>query len=162
MIRSGHVSPVAGLDRKYFLFERPLLNLCNAVWIDAIADAARERQLTVMLTGQMGNMSFSYTGLEFLPELLARGRLLRLARLALQLRRHGTRLESAASHAVGPFLPARLWTAINRLRGRHMKIGDYSAIDSSRAERLREEARAAWPLISPTGRGGSRWEPGCG
>ncbi|HEX4736593.1 MAG TPA: asparagine synthase-related protein [Allosphingosinicella sp.] len=143
LIRSGHRSPFDRLDRNFFLYERPMLNLCNAVWADAISDAARDRRISVLLTGQMGNMSFSYTGLELLPELLARGRLLRLARLALQLRRTGTTLESAASHALGPFLPAWLWTGINRLRGRHMKIGDYSAIDSACAERLRESARAA-------------------
>jgi asparagine synthase (glutamine-hydrolysing) len=91
----------------------------------------------------MGNMSFSYTGLELLPELLAKGRLLRLASLALRLRRHGTRLESAVSHAIGPFLPPWLWTGINRLRGRHMKVSDYSAIDTACAERLRDSARAA-------------------
>jgi asparagine synthase (glutamine-hydrolysing) len=143
LIRSGHNSPLAALDRNFFLFERPVLNLCNAVWSDAIADAARERRLAVMLTGQMGNMSFSYTGLELLPELLARGRLPSLARLALQLRRHGTRLESTAAHAIGPFLPAWLWTAINRLRGRRLTIGDYSAIDPARADRLRDAAAAA-------------------
>ncbi|MDB5692557.1 MAG: asparagine synthase, partial [Alphaproteobacteria bacterium] len=143
LIRSGQRSPFAALDRNFFLFERPMLNLCNAVWADAIMDAARERKLSVMLTGQMGNMSFSYTGLEVLPELLAGGKWLFLAKLAAQLRRHGTRLESVAAHTFGPFLPALLWTAINRLRGRHMKIGDYSAIDAARADRLRDDASAA-------------------
>jgi asparagine synthase (glutamine-hydrolysing) len=95
------------------------------------------------MTGQMGNMTFSYTGLELLPELLAKGRLLRLATAALKLRRTGTRLESAASHAIGPFLPGWLWTAINRLRGRSMTVDAYSAIDAARAERLRDAAQKA-------------------
>jgi asparagine synthase (glutamine-hydrolysing) len=60
----------------------------------------------------------------------------------VQLRRRGTRLESVAAHAFGPFLPARLWTAINRLRGRPMTIGDYSAIDDAQADRLRADANA--------------------
>ena len=110
VIRNGHVSPFAGLDRNFFLFERPVLNLCNAVWTDAIAAAARDRGLNVMLTGQMGNMSFSYSGLEFLARAAGARPAPRLARLAVQLRRRGTRLESVASHALGPFLPARLWT----------------------------------------------------
>jgi asparagine synthase (glutamine-hydrolysing) len=143
LVRSGHLSPFAGLDRNFFLYGQPMPNLCNAVWADAIFDAARERRLPVMLIGSMGNMSFSYTGLELLPELLARGRLLHLAKLAAQLRARGTRLESVAAHAIGPFLPPWLWTAINRLRGRHMKISDYSAIAPERAARLRESARAA-------------------
>ncbi|HEX5183852.1 MAG TPA: asparagine synthase-related protein [Allosphingosinicella sp.] len=143
LIRSGHRSPFERLDRNFFLYERPVLNLCNAVWGDAISDAARDRRLTVLLSGQNGNMSFSYTGLELLPDLLSRGRLVKLARLALRLRRTGTTLESAVSHALGPFLPAWLWTGINRLRGRRLTIGDYSAIDPARAGRLRETARAA-------------------
>lgn len=143
LIRSGHRSPVERLDRNFFLYERPVLNLCNAVWSDAIMDAAKDRRISVLFTGQMGNMTFSYTGLELLPELFARGRLLRLADVAFRLRRTGTRLESAASHALGPFLPAWLWMAINRFRGRHMAISDYSAIDPSCAERLRQQAEAA-------------------
>ena len=143
LIRSGHRSPLANLDRNFFLYERPVLNLCNAVWSDAIADAARERKLSVLLSGQMGNMSFSYGGLELLPELLASGRLAKLARLAVQLRRHGTRLESVASHTLGPFLPAWLWAGVNRLRGRRVKVEDHSAIDAGRVERLRDAARAA-------------------
>lgn len=143
LIRSGHRSPLANLDRNFFLYERPVLNLCNAVWSDAIAEAARERNLSVLLSGQYGNMSFSYTGLELLPELLARGQLAKLAKLAVQLRRHGTRLESVASHALGPFLPAWLWAGINRLRGRRVTVDDYSAIDAQRLEGLRDAARAA-------------------
>jgi asparagine synthase (glutamine-hydrolysing) len=141
LVHGDAASPFAGLDRNFFLYERPVLNLCNSVWSNAIMDEAKARGLNVLLTGQMGNMSFSYTGLELLPELLATGRWLKLASLVVGLRRHGIRLESAAAHTFGPFLPAALWTAINRWRGRRLTIGDYSAIDAAKAAALAEEAK---------------------
>ncbi|MFN3389577.1 MAG: asparagine synthase-related protein, partial [Allosphingosinicella sp.] len=128
LIRSGGTSPLASLDRSFFLFERPVLNLCNGVWLEAIMDAAKRSGLSVMLTGQMGNLSFSYAGLETLPALLARGRWIRLARLAMQLRRHGTTLESVAARTFGPYLPRWLWRAANRRRGRDYRVGAYSAL----------------------------------
>ncbi|HEX4695226.1 asparagine synthetase B family protein [Sphingomonas sp.] len=142
LIRSGHRSPVERIDRHFFIYERPLLNLCNAVWSDAIMDAVKGRGISVLLTGQFGNTSFSYSGLERLPELLAGGRLIRLCRLMLRLRRTGMPLRSTASHALGPLLPAWLRTAVDRLRGRRTTISDYSAIDPSAAERVRGDARA--------------------
>jgi asparagine synthase (glutamine-hydrolysing) len=143
LVRGEGRSPLAALDRNAFLFEQPVLNLCNGVWIDAINDAARARSLSVLLTGQMGNMTLSYEGFERLPALLRRGRLLQLAREAIGLRRHGLRLESIAAQAVGPFLPASWWMAINRWRGRRSGLASYSAIAPAAAEAIRAEAAAA-------------------
>jgi asparagine synthase (glutamine-hydrolysing) len=143
LVRTGGRSPLDALDRNAFLYERPVLNLCNSVWADAINGAAKARGLSVLLTGQVGNMSFSYNGFERLPALLRRGRLLALARDVLGLRRQGLRLESIAANTIGPYLPARLWLAINRWRGRGMDVGAYSAIDPAASAALREEAAAA-------------------
>ncbi|HEY0414268.1 MAG TPA: asparagine synthase-related protein [Allosphingosinicella sp.] len=142
LVRASGQSPVANLDRNFFAYERPVLNLCNAVWSDAILEDARARGLKVLLTGQMGNMSFSYTGLEQLSALLARGRFVRLARESLLLRRRGTRLLSVVAHAIGPFLPQPLWRGANRLAGRRLDIADYSAIRPERAAELEREAAA--------------------
>ncbi|MBV9929947.1 MAG: asparagine synthetase B [Alphaproteobacteria bacterium] len=141
VVRTGSRSPFDRLDRNAFLYEKPVSNLCNAVWGDAILDAVKARGLNVLLTGQLGNMSFSFSGFERLAELLRRGRLVRLAREALALRRRGgVRLESAAAHAIGPYLPPRLWLAINRWRGRALDLQAYSAIDPAAAARLASEA----------------------
>ncbi len=48
-----------------------MLNICNQVWVDAINDAVRERGLSVLLVGDMGNLTLSYAGAELLPELSA-------------------------------------------------------------------------------------------
>ena len=143
LIRSGGQSPLDGLERNFFLYERPVLNLCNGVWWDAISNAARDRGLRVLLTGQRGNMGFSYTGMHLLPELLAQGRLLKLAGLLRSLPGRGVSFRGAVAQTIGPFLPRSLWAAISRLRGRHEKISDYSAINPKAAQRLQQQAEAA-------------------
>ena len=123
LVRTGGRSPIAALDRSFELYQAPVLNLCNFVWGEAIADSARDRGHRVLLTGQVGNFTFSHTGFDLLPDLLAGGRLVELAKQALALRRRGTRLESVAANALWPFLPPRLWRLINRARGRRVGAG---------------------------------------
>lgn len=143
LVRTDGRSPLAALDRNFFLFERPVLNLCNGVWMDGIMDAAKARGLAVMLTGQMGNMSFSYAGLELLPELLVGGRWLRLARELRRLPANGIRPRSALAHTIGPFMPAGLWRAINRRMGKHFNLADYSAVNPGTAQGLQADTAAA-------------------
>ncbi|HEX2763969.1 MAG TPA: asparagine synthase-related protein, partial [Allosphingosinicella sp.] len=144
LVRTAGRSPVENLDRAFFLYQRPVLNICNLVWHDAILDEAKSRGLGVLLTGQLGNMSFSYSGLDTLPGYLSRGRIARLARETAALRRNGLPLKSIASHALGPFVPRRLWRAINRWAGRPFQdVGRYSALRAERAEALASEAAAS-------------------
>ena len=49
-------------------------------FLHALCDAARDRKLTVLLHGQAGNLGLSYDGMQLLPELVRRGRWLRLFR----------------------------------------------------------------------------------
>lgn len=112
LIRTGDRSPLATLDRDFSLFEIPLLNRCNMVWQIAIMEQAQQRGIGVVLSGEMGNMSLSYAGHEYLPELLGEGRLVELARVSGALLRHGAlRWRGLASRLVLPFLP----TAIERV-----------------------------------------------
>jgi asparagine synthase (glutamine-hydrolysing) len=77
----------------------------------------------VLLTGQVGNFTFSHTGFDLLADLLGGGRLIEFAKQARALRRRGTRIESIAANALWPFLPPRLWRLGNRLRGRRVGAG---------------------------------------
>lgn len=120
LMRSDDRSPLAGLDRNFFLFERPVLNLCNLTWSAAIADDAKERGIAVMLTGQLGNPTISHDGMSHLPALLARARLIALYRLLRGLRGDGMRWRGGIAAAAGGFLPSRLWNGIAR-RGRHAR-----------------------------------------
>jgi asparagine synthase (glutamine-hydrolysing) len=152
LIRTGGKSPLDDLGRYFFLFERPFLNLCNGVWYTAILEEARRRGLKVVLTGAMGNASFSYDGLERLSQLMRRGRLLRLAGEAVKLRRRGTRLGTIAAQAIGPFLPARAWRAIARLRGADASVEAWSLLPRGEADALRIEAAAAERGLDAAGR----------
>jgi asparagine synthase (glutamine-hydrolysing) len=144
LVRSNDRSPLDGLDRNFFLYERPVLNLCNAVWGQAINRAARERNLTVMLTGQMGNMTVSYNGLELLPELLRAGRFIKLWRETARLVANtGTRWRGALVKTFGPFMPVWLWQWLNdAFLGHRWEILNYTAIRADRLTELDLPARA--------------------
>src|SRR5207302_503485 len=43
LTRGGDRSPLDTLDRNFFLYDRPVLNLCNDVWWNPINDAVRAR-----------------------------------------------------------------------------------------------------------------------
>jgi asparagine synthase (glutamine-hydrolysing) len=140
LVPAGGLNPLTQLDRNFFLNERPVLNICNQSWYHAILDGARQRGCPVLLIGSLGNMSFSYQGMDLLTQLLARGRLIRFSREALALRRNGTRLGTIASQSLGPYLPERLWTLIGRIRGRGRSLTDYSAIRPDIVTEVRSRA----------------------
>lgn len=139
-VSSAARSPLDALGRNAFLYERPYLNLCNGVWVDAIHDDVRLRGLHVLLTGSLGNAGFSFDGMPRLAELLGAGRLSALAREAWRLVRGGFRAGTVGAAALGPFLPRSLWRAINRRRGRTPTGG---AIRREAANNPDLEARAA-------------------
>ena len=142
IVRGTERSPLDALDRNFFLFDRPLLNLCNAVWTDDILDLAKTRGLRVLLTGELGNMTTSFGGLQNLSTMLARGRLVALAREALLLNRNGMPLRRIAARTLGPFLPASAWEKIYRARGRNIDIAGYTALRRDRAQALARQAEA--------------------
>ena len=135
-------SPVEALDRYYFAFERPFLNLCNGIWGAAIMDDARSRGLSVMLTGNVGNMSFSFDGMSALPDMLAEGRLVELARTASALLKNGSRVGTVGAQLFGPFLPRAVWRAISRIRGKGRRLSDYTALNPGLEPRMTEMAKA--------------------
>jgi asparagine synthase (glutamine-hydrolysing) len=143
-------SPFATLDKMFFAYERPVLNLCNGVWTHKIMDLARERGLRVLLSGARGNMSFSYDGMPLLTQLLSKGRLLGLARESWGLVRNGTRVGTVAAQTLGPFLPVPLWRAIGRLRGRGRKLTDYTALSPEAVQALRIAERGAERGLDPS------------
>jgi asparagine synthase (glutamine-hydrolysing) len=143
LIRTAGRSPLQTLDRNFLLYERPMLNLCNMVWGDAINDAARDRRLKVLLTGAMGNMTISYNGAELLPELIRTGRLLRWLHEAEGLHRtQKVRWVSVMARSLGPWFPVWLWKLARRINGASVyNLESYSLIRPSRVDELDLETR---------------------
>jgi len=132
LIRAGHESPLDDLDRHFFLFERPLLNLCNSTWGTAIHKAARARKLSVMLSGQMGNMTISYDGYDLLPELVRSGRFVSWWRNARQLvAKSPMRWRGALVQSFGAFIPVPVWQWLNRTyHGHSFDLCNYTALSA--------------------------------
>lgn len=151
LIRTAGRSPIADLDRNAAFYEVPVFNLCNAVWSNAIHDAVRDQGIPVLLTGQMGNASFSYTGAEQLRALLRRGRFVSLAREMAGLRRNGLTLRQSARLALGPMIPAGLRAALRKGRGGGMDASPYSLVHGAAAAQLPTSAgeRASSERASP-------------
>jgi len=143
LIRASERSPVDMLDRKFFLYERPVLNLCNGVWTDAINDEIRARGLTVLLTGHLGNASISYNGRELLSELVRSGNWVRWGRIVTAIvRARQTRVRGALMLTFAPWLPNVMRRFFLRtFQGQSHDLRRYSAINPSRLAELNLKAR---------------------
>jgi asparagine synthase (glutamine-hydrolysing) len=144
LIRNAGRSPLESLDRDVTLFDRPMLNLCNSVWMHALNDEARTRGIRVVLTGQMGNMTISYDGLTLLPHLVGQGRWLHWLREGSALvRNRQQRVRNVMAQSFGPYMPLALWDWINRtFRGVTTDVSSYSAIHPDAIATLDIEAKA--------------------
>lgn len=126
-----------GWDRSFFLLDRPLLNPCNQRWWNAINAEAAQRGIGVMLTGETGNMSLNYAGLERLPELFRRGSWWSLLReMRALVRERQMRWRGAIGTAIGPWIPDAVWTQIQRRRSGGLQLHRYSAVRADRARDL--------------------------
>ncbi len=151
LMRTAGTSPLDGLQTNTHSMDRAPLNPCNHVWGDAIQGDASRRGAKVLLTGQMGNMTISYTGEPYLPALLGRGQWAKwwqeaaaFKRLHPQRRWRGLLVQS-----IGPYLPPPLWIALNKFRDTGRKLTDYTAIHPEFMARMQSATRAqntSWDL----------------
>lgn len=140
LVESSGESPLEGLDRTFLYQQQPGVNLSNSIWGRSINRAARDRGANTLLKGSLGNLTMSYSGLELLPFLLARGHWLALVRHAFQLARNGMPVLALGAQTLGPFVPVPVWRALRRLGRRHAGPMSFSAV--SRAQ-LSEVQRAS-------------------
>ncbi|MBA3878814.1 MAG: asparagine synthetase B [Sphingobium sp.] len=144
LIRTGRTSPLATLDRDFFLFEQPMLNRCNTPWLLGILEDAKRRGIGVVLTGEMGNMSISYAGQEYLPQLLREGRLIELVRVSHALvRGKSMRWRGLLPRLLLPYLPASIGEAIRQRKWLpdHDRLA-HSSIDRALFRELKLDQRA--------------------
>ena len=115
----------------------PPLTPVNQAWVEAIGHAAKQRGISVMLSGSKGNMSMSYDGFGALTDLARRGRWIALGRRMSALHRAGHGWLSLANRVIVPALPRRLRRRTRRLFGRpEEQLQDFSALRTSFAEEL--------------------------
>ncbi|HEX8191619.1 MAG TPA: asparagine synthase-related protein [Allosphingosinicella sp.] len=149
-------SPLADLGRWAELFDRPVFNLSNHVWLADIRSRAKAERATVLLTGELGNWTISAAPNNALAELLAQRQWRAWGReAAAMIRQKRARLRGVAASSFAPWLPRAAW---RRLRGLS------SAPDPRRKTALHprllgplleeEEARE----LGPVGRPKSRFE----
>jgi asparagine synthase (glutamine-hydrolysing) len=143
LVRTGDGSPLDLVDRYFHLFERPVPNLCNMIWVSAINDAARDHKLQVLLSASLGNLAISYRGLTLISELLRSARFLGLSRqLGMLVRHGGFRWRGAAAAAIAPFLPPWLWPWVSRrFRDTDLDPRAWTAIHPDRLRQIQQETR---------------------
>ena len=137
-LQDGWGSDVERLDRAP-------LNACNMTWAKAIEEEAQNRGIRVLLTGRLGNHSMSYQGWEYLPSLLARGKVFtwwkESAEVLRQFPRFGRR--RLLSRSVNPLLPKSIWRLKESLRGRLRDVGSYSALNTGNFPKSFSRRRAS-------------------
>jgi asparagine synthase (glutamine-hydrolysing) len=115
MASSGR-SPLSDLDLYAGLFERPVFNLCNHVWLSEIRAAAAAAGTQVLLSGEIGNWTISAAPNTLLADFVREGRWLAWSREARAMLRGGrSRLRGVAAASFGPWIPDALWSRFESL-----------------------------------------------
>ncbi len=144
LIRSPGKSPLDDLDRCFAFFDELIPVISNLDWLTSINDAARQRRLGVLLTGDMGNITLSYDGLLLLPELFREGKLIKWWRESRAIvARRELRWRGVAARTFGPWLPNAIWTRLDQaFNGKHPDLPDVSAIHPERLAKLSNNKRS--------------------
>ncbi len=132
-----------GIDDYLSYAEMPFVNAANRGWIEAILSRAAQDGVSVLLTGDQGNLTASWDGAGLLSQLLRRGHVARAVSEARALARAGrSRSTGRALARLGilPLLPDAVSRAVWSLAGR--------ATGRSGADHIR-------PLINDRWAGGS-------
>ena len=90
-------------------WDEPSPNLANSLWMDAIFDQARQRGIGVLLSGDNGNCTISWSNWSILGDLFLRARWLKLGRTIRDLRSHGAiSLKTAIRFSTRSLVPRNL------------------------------------------------------
>lgn len=108
-------------------YQEPYRNIVNSGWITALEQTAGERGATVMLAGDLGNLTLNFGSLELLSGMIADGEWLdwwREARLARQSGR--VRWRGILINSFEPWLPAGLRSGLYTLFQRPRRRPDFA------------------------------------
>jgi asparagine synthase (glutamine-hydrolysing) len=129
----------------------PSGGILNGLWVMDIYRTARSLGHSVMLCGEMGNLTLSYDGRGVFAELLQRGQWIKLAR---EIASSGFRWKHMLRHyTVAPFIPAPIFRIYKRWgRGANPPWYEHSAIQRDFAAKsgvVDRAAREYFPFDAP-------------
>jgi asparagine synthase (glutamine-hydrolysing) len=161
LIRTAGVSPLAGMLARTEAMDRAMVNPCNEVWARAIEQDAERRGCKVLLTGGLGNMTISYTGLPLLPALFGTGRWPSWWRelAAVKGTHPQRRWLGLLKDSIGPYLPTPLWSLLMPGPLASGDLSGYTALHPAMRARLDIGGRAraqGWDLHYRPWRDGRR------
>lgn len=117
VIRPDGRTPLADLEANIRLYDKPVLNPCNAMWMAQIYAAAQARGIRVLLSGQLGNATISYNGHTLFAEMFASGRLVHWMRESIATTRSGRATwPGVLRQTLGHYLPRELLARMERRR----------------------------------------------
>lgn len=143
VVRSGAVSPLDLLGAHVDAFQEPVGHPCNFVWWAKVHDAAQARGISMVLTGEAGNLTLSAGSLRYLSEFVRARQPLRWARAAWSLRGTGPSWRGILASSFGPWVPPALWRRLaGAAAGAGAAPGDEAGAFVHPALRARIAARA--------------------
>jgi asparagine synthase (glutamine-hydrolysing) len=116
IIRPDGPSPIAAMQDMTPFAQQPLGNIKNAGWWTAINRDLSRRNISVLLTGENGNMSISAGGVNELADLVREGRWLTWLREVKGFKRNeNVRWRGLLAASWGAWVPQRLWDWIVKI-----------------------------------------------
>ena len=121
LVQAGEISPFDGVLRGLAILQEPAHAASNFYWLLAILEEARNRDVGVMLTGQFGNLTVSWSGYgDYVRRLLRTGQISRYWQEARAWRKttRATLTHTVKKQVVRPAIPFWLLRFVNRIRFR--------------------------------------------
>ncbi len=118
IMRPDGRTPLDRLETHFAFLASPIRNAGNLPWIEAIHEQAQARGVRVMLNGQKGNATISFTGLRTLRQAASRLQWRRVYRELRAASARGRRPAQMLKHQIIlPLVPPALLHGYGRLRG---------------------------------------------
>jgi asparagine synthase (glutamine-hydrolysing) len=139
-------TPFDDIESLFRAISAPFKNVVNRPWLEALYERARDRGVRILLNGQKGNATISYSGIFLLRELGRSGRLpalIRETRAFAAVRGQSPR-DIITDMVLRPLVP----DAVNAFRNRNRQtapvwVRRHAAIDPDFARRIGIEQRVA-------------------
>lgn len=160
IVRPENVSPLDLVGRHAGLYQEPIGHPCNFVWWSRVHDEAQARGLSVMLTGEAGNLTLSAGGLSTLAEFVRTGQWLRWYREARAVAGHGPSWRGVLATSFGPWMPKPAWRLLANAFGGARRIEPASFLHPSVRHEVESRAGAQRPADSRPGKNDrhARWQ----